>query len=213
MGKLRSKSSKGKSKNFASFDLTQAFKQLGVKHLLNWQLEVQPISPSEFFQQRLTRLRRFFDLRSYEESKKLLIDALCEEALEDTYRLKIWKGAALKSDELNGNVDYLIAENKEYLEAPLLCIVEAKKDDFEQGLAQCLVEMQACQWNNQQLNKVIDIFGIVTNGETWRFYKLDINGEVYETLPHSIGDLELVLGLLRHIFHLCEQNLVQISAA
>ena len=47
MGKLRdkaTKSSKRKSKNFASFDLTQAFKQLGVKHLLNWELEVQPMS-------------------------------------------------------------------------------------------------------------------------------------------------------------------------
>ncbi|MDJ0704730.1 MAG: hypothetical protein QNJ46_15715 [Leptolyngbyaceae cyanobacterium MO_188.B28] len=216
MGEPREKSNKssqGKSKNFASFDLTQAFKQLGVKHMLNWELEVQSIKPSEFFQQRLTRLRRFFDLRSYEESKKLLIDAICEEALEDTHRLKIWKGAALKSDELNGNVDYLIAENKEYLEAPLLCIVEAKKDDFEQGLAQCLVEMQACWWNNQQLDHVIDIFGIVTNGETWRFYMLASKGDVYETPPYSIGDLERVLGLLRHIFHLCEQNLIQIYAA
>ena len=80
-------------------------------------------------------------------------------------------------------------------------------------MAQCLVEMQACQWNNLQLDKVIDIFGIVTNGETWRFYKLGVNGDVYETLPYSIGDLELVLGLLRHIFHLCEQMLIQFYAA
>ena len=27
-----------------------------------------------------------------------------------------------------------------------MCVIEAKKDDFEQGAAQCLVEMQACQW-------------------------------------------------------------------
>lgn len=109
-----------------------------------WTITVKPVQASDFFHERLTRLKRFFDLRSYEESKKLLIDAICEEALEPTHHLKIWKGAALKSNRATGNVNYLIAENKAYLDAPFLCIIEAKKDDFEQRLAQCLVEMQAC---------------------------------------------------------------------
>ncbi len=172
-----------KAKNFSSFDLPQAFKQLGIERLQSWTLTAEPATPSAFFQERLQRLRRLFDLRNYEESKKLLIDAFCEEALYDTQRLKVWKGAALKANGLNGNVDYLIAENKDYLEGPLLCIVEAKKDDFEQGLAQCLVEMQACQLSNQAADHTIEVFGIVTNGDTWRFYKLTTAGEVYETLP------------------------------
>lgn len=83
----------------------------------------------------------------------------------------------------------------------------SKKDDFEQGLAQCLVEMQACQWRNTQINKKIDVFGIVTNGDTWKAYKLAISGTVYETMPHATGDLERVLGLLQSIFRECEQNL------
>jgi hypothetical protein len=88
-----------------------------------------------------------------------------------------------------------------------ILIFKKFKDDFEQGLAQCLVEMQACQWQNQQLGKIIDIFGIVTNGEGWKFYKLQTTGEVYETLLYSIGDIENVLGLLHSIFYCCEQNL------
>jgi hypothetical protein len=55
----------------------------------------------------------------------------------------------------------------------------AKKDDFEQGLAQCLVEMQACQWQNHQVSHDADILGIVTNGEGWQFYKLLLTGVVY----------------------------------
>jgi len=108
----------------------------------------------------------------------------------------------LESDTLTGNVDYLIAENRSYIEAPLVCIIEAKKDNFEQGLAQCLVEMQACQWNNQQLGKVIDVLGIVTNGEGWKFYKLTTDDVVYETLLYSLSDVEAVLGLL----HICFSN-------
>jgi hypothetical protein len=33
-----------------------------------------------------------------------------------------------------------MTEKRGYFEAPFLCIVEAKKDNFEQGLAQCLVD-------------------------------------------------------------------------
>ena len=113
------------------------------------------------------------------------------------------------SDVLAGYVDYLVAERKRYLDIPLLCIIEAKKDDFEQGLAQCLVEMQACQWQNRQADRDIDILGIVTNREGWQFYKLIVAGRVYGTPLYSVGDMELLLGRLRYIFELCEQNLLQ----
>jgi hypothetical protein len=197
---------KTKKKNFASFKQSQAFKQLNISRLLEWQIEAQPVKPSEFFAQRLARLKRF-DLRSSEKSKELLIDAICEEALEDFEQLKIWKGTGIESDVLCGNPDYIVAGNKDYLDAPLLCIVEAKRDDFTQGLAQCLVEMQACQWNNQQIGKIIDVFGIVTNGEGWKFYKLTSTGKVYETLLYTVLDMEMLLGALYYIFQQCVQNL------
>ncbi len=95
----------------------------------------------------------------------------------------------------------------EPMEAPFLCIVEAKKDDCEQGLAQCLVEMQACQWSNQQLGKTVDVLGIVTNGEGWKFYKLTVENRVYETLLYSLSDLEALLGILQSLFQLCESHL------
>jgi hypothetical protein len=86
-------------------------------------------------------------------------------------------------------------------------VIEAKKDDFEQGAAQCLVEMQACQWVNQQLGRKIAIYGIVTNGEGWKFYRLQVDGTVSESLLHGIGEMSILLGLLRVFFGLCEQNL------
>jgi len=90
---------------------------------------------------------------------------------------------------------------------PLLCIIEAKKDDFEKGLAQCLVEMQACQWQNQQVGRQIDVYGIVTSGRAWQFYRMIPTGAVYETPLYSTGDMDLLLGRLRYVFQLCEQNL------
>lgn len=198
---------KSKKKNFSSFKYKDAFKQLHLTNVMPWTIEFVTRPASNFFQQRLERLHETFDLQSCEESKKLLIDAICEEAIQDFKHLKIWKGANLESDTSCGTADYLIAGKKAYLEAPFICIVEAKKDDFEQGTAQCLVEMQACQWENKQVGMEIDVYGVVSNGSTWQFYKLILAGEVYETPPYSISDIDAVLGLLRAIFQQCEQNL------
>lgn len=67
--------------------------------------------------------------------------------------------------------------------------------------------MQACQWQNRQADRDIDVLGIVTNGEGWQFYRLATTGEVYETPLYSVGDMALLLGRLRFVFQLCEQNL------
>ncbi|ESA35826.1 hypothetical protein N836_09875 [Leptolyngbya sp. Heron Island J] len=199
----------GRKKSFSSFTYKQAFKYLGITELKRWTIEAEPLPISDFFQQRLERLQRF-DLESLEVSKTLLIDAICEEGLEDVPRLKIWKGAYLEGEDVCGNADYLIAERRAYLETPYGCVIEAKKDDFEQGAAQCLVEMKACQWINQQQGRQFDIYGIVTNGEGWKFYRLSINGEVSESLLTGVGDMPMLLGRLRVFFEFCEQNLVAV---
>jgi hypothetical protein len=207
MSNTPAKIPKSKKKNFSGFTYIEAFKQLNINDLIHWEIDAAPVEPSAFFRERLRRLEQTFNLQGYEESKKLLIDAICEEAIITSDRLRIWKGPQLEGDVAIGYVDYLVAERKRYLDTPLLCIIEAKKDDFEQGLAQCLVEMQACQWQNRQAGRPIDVLGIVTNGEGWQFYRLALAGEVYGTPLYSIGDMELLLGRLRYIFQLCEQNL------
>jgi hypothetical protein len=203
-----SQATQNRKKSFSSFTYKEAFKYLGITELNRWTIEAEPVPVSDFFRQRLERLQRF-DLESLEVSKTLLIDAICEEGLETSQRLKVWKGAYLEGEDVCGNADYLIAERRAYLERPYVCVIEAKKDDFEQGAAQCLVEMKACQWVNQQQGREIDIYGIVTNGEGWKFYRLAVNGGVSESLLTGVGDMSMLLGRLRVFFELCEQNLPQ----
>jgi len=193
-------------RQFSSFDANEALKMLQVEELVPWEIEFRPFEPSPFFSERLRRLENF-DRTVSARAKEMLIDALCEEVIEKHQRLKIWKAAPLKSEDLTGTVDYLIAAKRAYLAGPLLCVVEAKRDDFEKGLAQCLVEMKACRWNNTQAGKQIEVFGIVTNGEGWKFYKLTIDGQVFETLLYSIANRDSVLGILDYVFARCEENL------
>ncbi len=196
-----------KKKNFSSFTYAEAFKYLNIKQIHPWQFSVIPVEPSAFFHERLKRMTKVFDLQNYEESKKLIIDAICEEVLQEFKYLKLWKGAPLSDNCTSGYVDYLMAEQKAYMEAPFLCIVEAKKDDFEKGLAQCLPEMKACQFNNQTHGQILDVYGIVTNGQGWQFYKLALDGGVYGSDLYAIGNLPQVLGILHYVFQQCEQGL------
>jgi hypothetical protein len=194
-------------KKFSGFTKAEAFQLLNLKELTPWIIKVEPVTLSDFFIQHLQRLRRNFDLEGYEESKKLLIDAICDEAIDPCSHLRIWKGAKLEGEVAGGFVDYLVAERQRYLSPPMLCIIEAKKDDFEQGLAQCLVEMQACQWNNHKIGRTLDIMGIISNGSSWQIYKLEPSGEVFETPAYSTGDMELLIARLRFVFELCDRAL------
>ncbi len=194
-------------KPFSKFSLDDAYRALNIRRLHPWNLDSEVIQPSVIFQTYLKRIQRSFDLTRSEDSKKLIVDLIFIEAIEPFPNLKVWKGGRLESDIAKGAADYLITENMGYIASPMLCVVEAKKDDFEQGLAQCLIEMQACQWNNQQAGRSIDILGIVTNGDSWQFYKLTMENQVYETPRHDLINLPIILGILNRIFQDCDKVL------
>jgi hypothetical protein len=55
-----------------------------------------------------------------------------------------------------------------------VCIVEAKKEDMEQGIAQCLLGCEVVA----DLDNSDVVYGIVTNYENWRFSK-STNTNIY----------------------------------
>lgn len=166
-------------RNYSGLTLRDAMKLIPAEQFHRWQLSTPPRPPSDFLMEDLRRLESF-DLKSSEQAKTLLIDSLLSEIVPLHGSLKVWKAAVLNTDELTGVADYLMAPRRAYLETPLLCVAEAKRDDFEQGTAQCIAEMVGCQRNNRQEGHDIDVFGIVSNGPTWQFYKLTRAGEIFE---------------------------------
>ncbi len=187
---------------YSVIKLKDVMQMLGRQTLTLWQPNAPARPPSEALLTHLSRLNSF-DLRSTEQAKTLLIDALFAEVVPNHPNLKVWKAAALETDTLTGIADYLIAPFRAYLETPLLCAVEAKRDDFERGQAQCLAEMYACAWNNRQEGHDVDVYGIVSNGQGWLFYKWERGGDVYETDQYALTDLPRLLGLLDYVCAEC----------
>jgi hypothetical protein len=76
---------------------------------------------------------------------------------------------------LLGDCDFILALSDPVprLRAPLLTVVEAKKNDIESGLGQCVAQMVAARiYNERAASPVTDVFGCVTTGEGWQFLKL-----------------------------------------
>ena len=185
--------------------MKEAMRLIPAEEFIRWKLNAPPRPPSDYFRENLRRLESF-DLENSELAKMVLIDGLFGEIVPNHPNLKVWKAAPLETDELIGAADYLITPKRAYVATPLLCVAEAKKDDFVQGRAQCLAEMVACQWNNRQENLAIDIFGIVSNGQVWQFYKLEPSAKIYETSQYGIEDLDGVLGALDYVCAECAKN-------
>ncbi len=178
---------------------------IGTHQLKEWRLDIEPVQPSASYQKTMSKLKSSFDLSLSEAAKVLWIDMILFEAMAHFEELKVWKEAGLQTDTVTGVLDYLIAPQGTIYQSPLLCVVEAKKDDFEKGMAQCLVEMYACRDFNKGVN--IDIYGIVTNAIHWDFYKLTSKNEAYKSPAYSEIHLEEILGILHFILTQCVANL------
>jgi hypothetical protein len=192
-------------RKYSGLTLEEAMQLIPAERLTHWNLDAPARPPSDFLRAGLRRLESF-DLVSSEAAKMLLIDELLQEIVPEYPQLKVWKAALLETDTLTGTADYIIAPNRAYMATPLLCVVEAKRDDFEAGRVQCIAEMVACAWKNRQKNLERSVYGIVSNGQGWVFYRLTLPGEVFETGVYTTQYLPQMLGALDHVCAECAMN-------
>jgi hypothetical protein len=194
-------------KSFSDFDLANALAHVGIREPKTWEQNFAMKEPSAFFYENLNRLDAFDTARS-ESAKLLIADAFFEEAVQPYKdKIRIFKEVTLHGEKNGGVVDYIVSIRSMVPTIPFLCVTEAKKDDFDKGLAQCLVEMQTMAELNVKENKNIDVYGIVTNGRQWQFYKKDTEGIFYESEDCVASDAPRLLGILDVIFAACAANL------
>ncbi|MBC8137790.1 MAG: hypothetical protein H8F28_18065 [Fibrella sp.] len=191
--------------SFSGATLKQAMDLIPAGDFIPWQLNVPPLPASDVLTASLQRIQ-VFDLKNSEAAKSLLIDLLFTEIAPLHPPLKIWKTEPLVSDVAAGVADYLFAPKKAFLVTPLLCVAEAKRDNFVQGEAQCVAEMVACRWINKRDDLSLDVYGIVSNGQEWVFYRLTAADEIFVTDTYSLRDLPELLGVLDQVCAACAKN-------
>ncbi len=165
---------------------------------------IAPIAPSELLVAVLDRGLPLVISKGTEKarSEHIIAPILLEvrEVLERS--IAIFSGVAFNVDRklgLHGFCDFLISQNPMLIEieAPVVMLVEAKREDVSGGIAQCVAEMVAAQrFNINQGKPKEKIYGAVTSGTDWRFLELQGTDVRLDLRDYSIQELPAILGVL-----------------
>ena len=136
------------------------------------------------------------------KSEMIVADVLIELREHFEHRISLFSGIDFNVDienGLTGVCDFLVSLSPEqyYLEAPVIILVEAKKDDLTTGLGQCVAEMVAAQrFNTEKGNDIPRVYGATTTGINWLFLKLEGKQLHIDMAAYMLDRCDKILGIL-----------------
>ena len=185
--------------------ISEVQEKFGIKYTASPFFEAEATSPSEQFLQEFRFTLQHINVLSSEASRceAIIFPVLREvyKAYADTYAL--WIREPITYDEtLSGTPDYLVATKSELgmtvVGTPLILLVEAKKNDFEQGWGQCLAELVAAQKINAAPD--VPVYGIVSDGTSWQFGRLVGDAFTQNRTNFSVDNLPSLFGAIQAVF-------------
>ena len=166
--------------------------------------EIEAIVPSPYLIEVLTKKVQLATAIGTEKAKSELIvaDILFELREQFNQRISFFSGIEFSVDEENGLTgvcDFLVSLSpvQHLLQAPVIVLVEAKKDDLKLGMGQCVAEMLAAQrFNAERGNDIPCVYGASTTGVDWLFLKLAEKTLHIDMAPYTIERCDRILGIL-----------------
>lgn len=191
---------------YNTFTLNQLRKEYGLVIARQPDLftAVPPVPISDFLRLALTK-HKDVALRSGSEKARseLLIAPVLIEVYERTQdRANLFSGVEFKVDEsrgLSGFCDFLftLAPLAIDIQAPVISVVEAKKEDIIAGIPQCLAELVAAQIYNAAEGQTLEtLYGVVTNGEGWKFLRLRGTHAMIDDDFYYLDNVEKIVGIV-----------------
>ena len=120
-------------------------------------------------------------------------------------QISLFSGADFDADpasKLTGYCDFIIARapQQPQIIAPVMVIFEAKRENINEGLGQCIAGMVGAQRFNQRNNTPVDpIYGCVTTGSLWKFLRLSAKTLSFDPREYYHSQPEILLGILTFI--------------
>jgi len=191
--------------DFTSFD---KLIPLGIGQIITVEklVDFEPIAPSAFLTEALKRFAPLAIAINTEKARsEYLIAPILSEIVTFNPHISLFSGKNFTADPslgLNGFVDFLLTANPDKLaiKAPIVTVIEAKNENINEGLAQCIATMYAAFLVNRRDPKIGDktVYGSVTTGQVWRFLALTPDLEVAIDLKDRyLTPIDELLGLLK----------------
>ncbi|WP_333033020.1 MULTISPECIES: hypothetical protein [unclassified Microcoleus] len=138
-------------------------------------------------------------------SELIVTPILVELRKQFKYQISFFSGKEFNVDlekGLTGFCDFLISRSPEQLliKAPVVALVEAKNDNIQAGLPQCMAEMIAAQiFNERRNNNISAIYGVVTTGTNWKFLRLSNQIMEVDLNDYYIDNISKIIGILKYL--------------
>jgi hypothetical protein len=135
-------------------------------------------------------------------SELIIAPVLVEVRRQLAHAISLFSGVEWNVDPaqgLRGVCDFWLSLSPEQfdIEAPVVAIVEAKKEDMGLGMGQCLAEMVAARiFSLRRQNPILTIYGVVTTGNVWRFLRLVEDTAFVDATEYHIKEIERIIGIL-----------------
>ena len=170
---------------------------------------IAPIAPSKTLQLILSDYIPLATAIATEKARSefLIAPLLAEVRRQQNNQISLFSGSEFSVDAklgLYGFCDYIISSSPEQLmiTAPVMTIVEAKRENIVGGLGQCIAAMVAAQIFNQQTKiNVKTIYGAVTTGTNWKFLTLTDKTVSVDRIEYFINQPDKILGILSAPFN------------
>jgi hypothetical protein len=192
-------------RDFTLSDLREQFNIINVETPL---FEgVESVEPSAWLVETLQR--QSLSIRKTTEkavSESTISPILSEIQTRNKHKISLFSGENLNANrqaKLNGEVDFLFVLDPSVYEltAPIICVTEAKLDEaISKSYNQVVAQMIGAQVFNQKKKQPhTTIFGAVTNGSEWHFFKIEEKKLHIDTVSYFINDLPKLIGVLQTI--------------
>ena len=164
----------------------------------------EPVAPSELLTAVLARnIPLAFAVGTEKAKSELIVANVLVELREQLeHRISFFSGIDFNvtpEEGLTGVCDFVVSlsPGQFSLKAPIIILVEAKKDDLLVGLGQCVAEMVAAQrFNAEQGNDLPRVYGTITSGIDWLFLKLEGKQLYIDMNAYQIAQCDAILGIL-----------------
>lgn len=194
---------------YSEFRLDTALERLSLQLARNLDLFAQTpdVPPSPTLRSQLDELSSYaLDLRTEKGRSELLIMPILMDLWRQTnHQVAVLSGSEFTVDPargLSGFCDYLVAQGPDplLLRAPVLAVVEAKREDIPGGYGQCIAEMVAARiFNEREGTPRTVLYGTVTTGDQWRFLRLEGSTVWIDQSLYYLDRIEKILGCLMEI--------------
>jgi type I site-specific restriction endonuclease len=169
------------------------------------EVQISDVQPSVFLLEAVERGKRRKLTSEKAKSEHLIAPILSEVEEFNNRSFATFSGYKFNVDKalgLAGFCDFILTKEPKspIIQAPVFCIVEAKNDNLDVGLAQCIAEMYASQiFNQKKLKNVPTIYGATTFGFEWKFIKMNGNQVKIDNEIYYLNELPKLLGVLNYI--------------